>query len=267
MKLQFGDETLQDSEMKKLGIMINLDYRVLICALCEQTIIPAKLYLHLNSKGRDGCSSYQGLAMGGRLALGDMTYCKSLISKHKLRDPFKSCPQGFVEAIPGLPVFEEQYCCSRCGHAYMSRGVLVKHMRDEGCSNGEEIVGPAQTFSPHKHLLWFGVKLPSHPVLRTDPHDSVMLFNKQFGSDPYSGTSQIQAMSHPREMLIFLTSENWLAEVEGMTGPEIREISWNAMPKFRKAVQSAVARYISGLVSELTNVGPSERLAIGDYNK
>ena len=253
--------------MKKLGIMINLEYRVIICALCEKTIIPAKLYLHLNSKSRDGCSSRKNLAKGGGPVLGDKEYCQSLIKKHKLKDPFHSHPQGFVKAIPGLPVYIDQFCCSRCGHAYGSRGVLVKHMKAPACSNGEEIVGPAQAFSPQSHLLWFGVNLPSHPILETNPHDSFRLFNEQFGSDPFNGAGQIQATSHPREMRLFLTSENWLAEVEGMTGPEIREISWNAMPELRKAVQSSVARYMSGLLSELTNVGPSERLAIGDYNK
>jgi hypothetical protein len=266
--LPFGKETLQNPEMKKLGIIINLKYRIAICTLCETTIIPAHLYKHLHCKG--GCLDHQDFRKGGRLAFCNREYCDKLIGDHKLQDPMKlhPKPKAFPTAIPGLPVYFDQYCCDICGSAFKSKGVLIKHKKMvKTCGNAEIIVGPAQVLSPGSKLGWIGIKLPSHPSPSTNPDNSVMLFNQQFGSDPYSEVNQIQATSHPREMRLFLASENWLAEVEGMTGPEIRELSRSAMPEYQAAVKSAVARYISGLVSELSDVGPSERLAIGDYNK
>jgi len=68
-------------------------------------------------------------------------------------------------------------------------------------------------------------------------------------------------------MNIFLTYENWLKEVEGMTGAEMHNIAWDALPKLRPKVREAVSQYASALVKDLAGTGPAERLSIGDYDK
>lgn len=68
-------------------------------------------------------------------------------------------------------------------------------------------------------------------------------------------------------MNIFLTYENWLDEVNGMTGAQIHDIAWNPLPKLRPKVRTAVDRYVSKLVKELEGTDPSQRLSIGDYDE
>jgi hypothetical protein len=84
--------------------------------------------------------------------------------------------------------------------------------------------------------------------------------------DPYENIP-IQEATHPRDMNIFLTYENWLEEVKGMTGAQITDIAWNALPGLRSRVRPLVDWYVSELVRELHGTDPEQRLAIGDYDK
>ena len=68
-------------------------------------------------------------------------------------------------------------------------------------------------------------------------------------------------------MNIFLRYENWLGEVEGMTGAQIFDIAWNALPKLQPMVRAVVSEYVSVLVKELEGTDPEQRLAIGDYDE
>ena len=68
-------------------------------------------------------------------------------------------------------------------------------------------------------------------------------------------------------MNIFLASENWLGEVEGMKDAQIFAIAENSLPEHREKVREVVDSWMSALDSKLSDAACSVKLSIGDYNE
>ena len=98
------------------------------------------------------------------------------------------------------------------------------------------------------------------------PFDPVALLEKQSSFNPYKNT-QARITSNSREINIFLTKQNWLAEVKGMAGTDIFAIAHDPLPELWKKVWEVVDLYISRVVGKLDASGPAEKLDIGDYNQ
>lgn len=259
--LRWGPETLQTPQLQKLGIVINVDHKVAICLECSSAIPPAELYNHLRKHGHH---LRQDFHHGQRLAFATRDFCKRLIRRYRLEDPRLRGPTAIITAIFGLPVREGFLRCTGCGYAAQTSKTMTRYHTTTHCDGTTIVEGPCQTWFPTSRRQYFGVQLHDHSGL--DQIDPVALFIEQFSLDPYENIP-IQATTHPRDMNIFLRYENWLGEVEGMTGAQIFDIAWNALPKLRPMVCAVVSEYVSVLVKELEGTDPEQRLAIGDYDE
>lgn len=259
-QLDFGTETLQDEEMQSLGIGINSGHNLVICTICHSAIVPEKLYSHIRIPGHHEKKDFK---KGQRLAFVTKEFCQQFISNHDLGDPNSKQPKSIIPAIPGLEIRTGMMICSCCGYAVQTKKALCRHQA-LNCPQGRILKGPAQTFLISLHSRYFGVKLP--PRSNFNPQDSTALFYKQFASDPYTDIP-IQATIHPREMNIFLTRENWLDEVDGMTGHQITKLARGALPNLRARARKSVSHYILKRVNELKGGEHPTQIAMGDYNK
>lgn len=261
--VEFGPETLQDNNMHLLGIGINLDHGLIICLGCRSVVVPKNLYSHIRLPGHHGKEDFY---MGQRLAFADQEFCDNLISCHNLDEPRFSQPDTIIPAIPGLRICMEMMYCTGCGCAARHKGSINRRHLDKPCQQFEILTGPSQTFFPSTRRNYFAIRLPpnlNRPNLSTE---AISLFHKQFTSDPYA-TYSVQATKHPREMKLFLKTENWLVEVDGMTGSEITQLARNSKPDFRPRVKKTVLCYLAETVAILEGVEGSIHIAIGDYNR
>lgn len=249
--------------MQQLGIVINLDHKVIICLVCNSAVVPKRLYKHFRTNPH---RKNAAILSHGRLSFATKDFCSRLIRDHKVQDPCNCQPSSVVTVIFGLPVKDGYFCCTVCSYAVQTKEAMTIHLRK--CKNSSFRKGPSQAWFPVAQRFYFAVKdHSSNPPNSSDP---LALFTKQFSSavpNPY-GNIPVQSNSHPRDMNIFLTYENWLGEVEGMTGVQITEIAWNALPKLRPKIRTAVSLYVSQVTRELKkSTGAAERQSIGDYNK
>ena len=246
--------------MQQLGIVINVDHHVAICLTCSSAIVPNALHAHLRTATHNHGREFR---QGQRLAFATKDFFERLVKRYKLQDPHLQQPTSIVTAIYGLPVLQGFFYCSKCGYAAQTPTTLRAHRR-QVCEGSQMLQGSCQTWFPKSGRQYFAVKTHRHSS--PDPLDPVTLIVKQFSMDPYKNIP-IQTITHPRDMNIFLTYENWLDEVEGMTGEQIFDIAWNALPKLRQKVRAAVDQYTLELIKKLTSAGPAEQLAMGDYDK
>lgn len=244
-----------------LGIVVNLDHKMAICLICSSTVPPTSLYGHIRKPGHHPRQEFH---RGQRLSFATSDFCKQLIKRHKLEDPRLRQPTAIVTAVFGLPIREGFFCCDECAYAAQNKKTMTRHCREVHHGHAKFVKGPCQTWFPSSQRQYFAVKTHRHP--NPDPLDPITLFIKEFSSDPYENLP-IQAVTHPRDVNIFLRYENWLEEVQGMTGAQIFDISRDALPKLRPMVRSAVSRYVLELVKKLEQTDPAERLAVGDYAK
>jgi hypothetical protein len=266
-QLPFGTETLQTPQMQELGIGINIEHKVVICSICNKAILPNMLFVHLREpngilqKSGVGRHHVSGSFKPGRkLAFFTKAFCAKFIEDHKLEDPIN--PQTIIQAIPGLTVRLKMLCCSHCGYAAVTHRSLSGHKKVCPQSVVEEC--QAQTFNSSITKLCFGVRLPhqSNP----SPLVAAILFRQQFSTDLHAAVP-VQATLHPREMNIFLRYENWLNEVDGMTGSQITELARRAQPDLRERVKETILRYALVVVTKLQGIDDSVSLALGDYNE
>ena len=238
-RLRWGPETFQCPRMEQLGIVINRDHNVAICLVCSSAIVPRSLYQHIRKPGRHQKGDFH---QGWRLSFATRDFCQWLIKNHGLVDPCRKRPTAIVTLVFGLPISQGFYCCAKCGYAVQAKVTIKRHLRN--CKEGKMIKGSCQTWFPSSRQNHFSITVHNH--LHPDPPSSASLFIKQFTFNPYKNTP-VQMAVHPRDMNIFLNYENWLEEVEGMTGVQISEISWNALPKLRPIVRAVVKEYTKRL--------------------
>jgi len=261
MQLEFGLETQQDDKMKQLGIGINLHHKVIICTVCHSAVIPSKLYDHIRKPRHHNKKDFR---KNHRLDFATREFCRQLVKENPLSDNPLSCrPTSVVPALPGLLVQMKMSVCGGCNHAFQNSKVILRHCK-KSCPGSKISIGPAQAFFPTSKSNYFGVELPPHS--NPSPLDPAALFHRQFTSNPYKDVP-IQAAAHPREMKLFLATENWLDVVDGMTGEEIMELVRNAQPALRAKVKDTVSCYISRVVAKLEATEPAVKVAVGDYNK
>jgi hypothetical protein len=258
--LRWGPETIQSPQMEQLGIVINRDHKVVICLVCSSAIIPEKLYEHIHKPGHHERRDFH---RGQRLSFATRDFCQLFVRRHKLRNPNLHQPTTIIPPIFGLPIREGFFCCSKCGYAVQVRPSIYRHQRH--CEGSGITIGPCQTWFPSSKRQYFAIQFHNLPN-PSDPLGPATLFMEQFAFNPYQDI-QIQATAHPRDMNIFLTYENWLEEVQGMTGGQIVEIVRNPLPRLRPLVREAVDQYTSKVVKDLIATGPDQRLAIGDYDE
>jgi hypothetical protein len=132
------------------------------------------------------------------------------------------------------------------------------------CKGRGVFKGLAQTFLPSSKQKYFAVMVQQTST--KDPLDPATLFEKQFSFNPYQDIT-VHASSHPADMNIFLSSENWLNEVKGMSNIQIFTTGGNPLPEHRNKVRKAVNSWMVALCSKLENASPSVKLNVGDYNK
>jgi hypothetical protein len=258
VQLEFGPETTQDKHMQLLGIGVNLHHKLVICTVCHFVIPPEKLYQHIRTSKHHEKRDFK---KGQRLAFVTREFCTKFINTHHLEIPQQ--PKCTIPAIPGLAVRTNMMICSHCGYAVQTKTQLSRHIASV-CPQAEISTGPAQKFLS-SHGGYFGVQLPTRS--KPNPLNPATLFLKQFASDPYDAVP-IQAATHPREMNLFLATENWLIEVDGMTGHQITGFARGARPDLRVGVKKNLLDYIQKVIKKLIENGDSaERLAIGDYTR
>jgi len=247
--------------MQLLGIVVNLDHKWAICTICHSAVAPEKLYDHTRKSGHHNTKDF---GKGQRLAFATRKFCEQFVAQHHLSNPQR--PNAIIPAIPGLEVRTEMMMiCGGCGYAVQTKASLRKHQLST-CPESSSLKGPAQTLYPTTHSGGsFGVQLPPHSD--PNPLDVATLFREQFASvDPYADTP-IRAATHPREMKIFLDTENWLDEVDGMTGRQITKLARGARSELRAMVKKIISDYTSTMVEKLRGIEHSVRVAVGDYNK
>ena len=85
-------------------------------------------------------------------------------------------PQKIVMAIPGLPIYNDMFCCGKCGYAALSRDQMSRHKHQRSGSHYSS--GTAQTFLPSSKKGFFGVTLPKGP--EPGSYNPARLFEEQF---------------------------------------------------------------------------------------
>ena len=260
-QVPLGPETIQDKKMELLGIAVNPEHKIVICVQCKTTLTPPSLYRHVRLQKPQLHNSLGNFRPGQSLEFASKAYFNNLVKVYGIGDPYKQVPKTRVPAVPGLQIYKNMLCCSKCGKALANRSSFSL---SSCCGRGQLVRGPAQTFSNYSRGHYFAIELPVRS--KPDSEDRVALFNKQFASNPRK-ESRICGASNPHEMNLFLKQDNWLREVEGMTGSQTVNISRNALPHLRKAVGDTISRYASKLVLALSSGDASHGLSIGDYNK
>jgi hypothetical protein len=232
----------------------------MICTICKTTVAPRKMHQHIRKPDHN---SKEGFVNGKRLDYATHEFCSSIAKDHKLEDPKDCQPKTIIPAIPGLPIYSGLYCCRECGYACKTEMRITGHQRKADHKVGF-FQGPAQTYVPSSKRQYFAVTVKNTPA--PNPLDPFTLFEQQFSSNPYKDIT-VQASSHPAEMNIFLSHENWLEEVKGMTRTKISTTATNPLPELQKQVREVVDSWTSTLSSNLESASGSIKLRIGDYNK
>ena len=245
--------------MQLLGIGLNIEHKVVICSTCYIVITPRVLYSHFWTilKKHHTPKDFQ---LGQRLAFFTQEFCTKFIKDHQLKEI--ESPETTIQAIPSLTVCLEMMACSHCGYAAGVKETLQKHLKV--CTQGQILKGPAQTFQNSKTKGFFRVTLP--PPSNPNPLDAALLSHQQSASNPYAAVP-IQASHHPQELVIFLAQENWLGEVDGMTGQEITELARKAQLNLKEKVKESVLCYALSTVTKLQSTESAVRLTMGDYNR
>ena len=254
-QVEWGPDTVQDSEMRTYGFLVNTKWKLAICVGCRSGISAESLWKHLNSHLKE---------FGLRVS---QAYCSSIVGKYGLltRNTLKS-PTSIIPAIYGLPIRPNLQYCSECGYAARARSTMLRH-KNEGCKDSKILHGPAQTFFPTpRGQCFFAVKIPQPKA--TKPAGPVSIssrFKAQFAPALFCD-QLITIPSNNRDVNHFLSLGNWFQEVEGLTGSEAYDISRNSQSDLRSLVRQSMNTYISTMNEELLGEDFSVKVTMGDYN-
>lgn len=255
-QVEWGEDTIQDSQMLSYGFFINKKWRLVICQTCCSGVAADRLNAHLSQDLKQ---------LGLYVPCG---YCTSLIKQYSLLSRSKlRPPTSVIPAIYGLPIKPNMKYCSNCGYAAVVHASVVRHQQS-GCQGFKVLDGPAQTFFPTTNQDYFAVEVPdtNQPNL-DDPTLVSTLFKAQFFPEPASDPL-ITIPSNIHDINHFLTLGNWFEEVEGLTGKEAYHITRNSLPKLHELIWKSVDLYVKERNKELKKESDhAVKTAMGDYNK
>ena len=246
----WDDDTVQDPDMRKYGLVVYRPLHILLCVGCKSVINPDHIHTHVRREQRHV----------------DITkaYCDSLKARFRLTP--KSLlrrPSIPKRAIPCLQVKENYAYCSVCNRAFAhSRTLRSKHST---CPGHRVEHGLAQTFFPRSHHGgYFAVTMPpSEPRPRLT--NLAQRLRNSF-PDPDPVDVPITLPPNPRDSNHFLEMQQWVPTLDGLTGAEVQFIAREVNPLLRTSVRDTLGRYMDAVDESLRHSTHAMRVAMGSYN-
>lgn len=248
--IPWGDDTVQDEEMLRYGLVVYLPFKILICIACQTVIDPKYIFSHVHKdQPRAGVTKAYCLELAQRF---------SLTPKHQLNPP-----STLTKAIPCLELKEGYVYCTGCNRAMEhDRSLKSTHT----CSGFEIKKGFAQAFFPRAHQGgYFAVTVPPR---RPDvqPMDLVQILKDTF-PDPNPADRVITLPKNPPEGNHFLEMQGWVQTLNGLTGAQIQYAVREVNTDLRLLVSRSIAKYMSKVDSDLVGTRHSMRVAMASYNE
>lgn len=198
--------------MQRMGILVNMRFRIIICIDCRKAIAPGNLVAHLKR--------HRPLAIPPNLGM-------QLVAEYNIYETAAVPPPVVtIPAIFGLAVLPDYVFCAGCNRGYRSPKSLSRHqLYCEGETGPEtSFAGFAQTFFAGKNRYFFSVTNPTGDAnLPSGSSSDLEVLLKQ---EPVLDLSQkvIQPPANHRILSRFLAQEEWISHVAGMVPARILQM-------------------------------------------
>ncbi|XP_006455558.1 hypothetical protein AGABI2DRAFT_121462 [Agaricus bisporus var. bisporus H97] len=195
--------TLQTPLLSRYGLVVNTEFRILICLECQGIVDPAKVRPHFVNHHKN---------QSPPLDLQTKFDTEALVSYPNLTSS-PPHPTEPVDEIYGLndPV-SDYLMCRSCRHCFTSK----KTYRQHGCSSQSDdwILTRAQRFINNRASPWFAVR-PSTATLPIRMDHWAIYQTQQ--NDQLSSSTQRSYSDEFRVLHQFLRKERWIERVQGFS--------------------------------------------------
>jgi hypothetical protein len=226
----------EDPLLKCTPYIVNLQYKVLICTICQHSIKPALASQHLR-KDHTQCK------------VGS-DFCQQLEEKfpHLVSEPIH--PSEVVEAVFGLAIPETKYTiCARCRRGYLNLHTWHQHpCRNSGADLGgrpKHFLSFVQTFFHGTATCYFPVKLPN-PGPCQDSDNDFNIFKSNFQELVVDKVNRSDG--DYRELNQFLLKEGWIEHISPYSPSELSLLV--ALPKEGELLRP-LSRHVINLMTHI----------------
>jgi hypothetical protein len=248
-----------EGDLRSAGLIINTQYRVVICLACLQAIPIYNLDAHISAHIQK-----KHILLPVKEGLASRLQQKFQLDKTapSIRpEPLKSL-DPLPKAIFGLRLLTNRIFCNGCSRGYTSKASLATHQSKKNCGRGYSTgeSGFAQTFYLCGKRFFFPVRAPSTPLSPNLGNLDVTLFldtipKEDLANTPADFSSNSQELSH------FLRIEGWYTLINGLTPAVIQ-----GMVASSEDTEEWELAFLQGVGESYFNRIQEERLQYLQYN-
>jgi Orsellinic acid/F9775 biosynthesis cluster protein D len=236
-------------QLEKLGLVINTEYKVVICLACQRAVHIGNLLSHLRGH-------FPRTALPQSLE-------SSLQQEFDISTTRRSYHPPTPEAIApifGLKIHKDYHFCTRCGRGYSSINSVKNHMYCyQQCplipgAPQQYYSGDAQTVVDGPYRRYFRVDLS---LLGPPPAETV--FDVLIANRPVRDLSQmpLSLPTNYEDLNLFLTTEHWLLHVKDFPPGEL--VSLVQPPTKEERLLSKIRRHVVGYLNKVQTIIPYHR--------
>ena len=249
-ELDPGPETVvshKDIPLEQLGLVINTEYKRIICLTCRRQVFSHRLYQHLRDHYKRDIPIPRDIA----------SQIQQRFDINTLETP--THPQGpeAISAIFGLEIHDGYHFCGTCGRGYGQMSSLKTHLSEvQTCrpTDGNPPVtyhGYAQTFMTGPHRRFFRVNLhPPPPAAALSDYDLLLAHRPHLRLQDMP----ISLPANFEDLTNFLAREHWILHVEGFTPAELSALV--SLPSPAEASLVALRPHVSAYLRKVQTLIP-----------